>query len=334
MATLAEKNQNPNIGALGSAEYQQFSDRIKGFCGKIVEEGSDYHSHYVQHVEPLRAGNYSRIIDRAIISQSVDLTEQLDNYGMHQEARIPLGGRWEGYDWLMVGCNMPGRQLSEQTFSQLGEIISRTSAQLFSNPKELPTDFSIEVLRESNLRPGDIDNLAKIFSSAFDDYITPVTDPNFLQEMVKDLSVIPVIIRNQDGHIVSVGSGEMGTINLNTKNGEVKEFKFLEIGDLASQPDYRNNGFNRIITQKLIKEAKNLGYDSVHAEARACWDVVNYLFAKNGFTFRGTLPLNTVIRGPESVSESNDPALADYAKKYGSLNVWSLTPADAAWENF
>lgn len=328
--TVSEyNNSNPNIGALGSAEYQQFSDRIKGFCGRLVGNQQDYYFHYLKFVEPYRSGPYSRIIDRAIVSDDVDLTSCLNNAGLCLEASIPLGGRWENHSWQMFGHCEPERQLTSTSISMLDDIVARASTNTFSPVRPLNTEFTIQSLNQDTVRPGDLQDLAKVFSQAFDFYITPVTNPDYLEEWINDPTVLPVVVRNEKGKIISVGSGEMGIIHLET-GGTVKEFKFFEIGDLASDPSYRGNGFNRIITHKLTSEAKNRGFDCIHAESRASWDVVNTIFAKNGMTYRGRLPLNTVIRGPETTIER----YPDSEKNYGSLNVWSLTPADPVWEKY
>lgn len=331
----AQRIENENLGVLGGAGYQIDNDRIKGFCGRLVDHPDDYGDHLALFVLPLKEEfRPTRIIDRALVREGVDINEALRGTNLRVEATIRLGERWEGYSWMMLGENSPGRSLSSTTTDSMKDLAYQASQQPFVPTRSLPEGYSLEPISNMILPEADINRLVEVFKQSFDDYITPMDDPNFVRAWIVDPSTLPIVIRNSIGQIVSVASGELGEI----KFGDLS-FKFMEIGDSASDLEYRrksglNLGLNRIIKHRLLTDAKQRGFDSVHTETRACWGSPNFGNARNGMDYRGLLMSNCVIRGPDDISESSDPNLADWAKRYGSLNVWALTPAYYNWGMF
>lgn len=321
---------NPNIGVLGRAHYQEVSDRVKGFCGSIVYHPDDYGDHLETYVTPLiKEFNPSRIIDRVLVREGVDIKKAVKDTNLKLEATVRLGGQWEGYDWMMFGYNGPGRRLSQDTISKMERLVYRAAQESYVSPRSIPADFLLECISGQNLPARDLENLVSIFASSFGDYITPMTDQKYLREWIMDPSTLPFVVRNDKNQIVGVASGDLGKITFGNRT-----FRFMEIGDSGSDPAYRGLGFNRIIKHKLISEAKLEGFDSVHTETRACWGSPNFGNARNGMIYCGLLPCNCVIRGPEDIPESSDPDLEDWARKYGSLNIWALTPTSLVWDIF
>lgn len=335
MAVLREKKgkmANPNIGALGSAEFQPKNGRIKGFCPVIVHNPCDYLDYLDQVVLPLaEQSNASRIIDRAVITDDVDISSDLRGHGLSIEAAVPLGGRWENHTWIMVGGNKPGRILSEETSGAIKVLAQRAQSLPFEPVKSLPPDHLLECIKGKELDEIDLRNLIEIFDAAFSAYLTPMTDPEFLVKWVKDESTMPFVIRNERGLIVAVANADLAEMHF--KNA-VQSFRFVEIGDSATHPDVRNGGFNRVIKARIISTMKGLGYDSVHTETRASWGAPNFGNAKNGMEYCGTLWNNCVIKGPEDIPESTDSHLALWATDFGSLNVWTMTQANQHWMKF
>lgn len=327
-----EISSNPNIGALGTAEYQDINHRVKGFCPTIIWDPDIYAGHLAEVVLPLaNSSGASRIIDRAIVAKGLDFSPQAARLGVNVEAIVPLGGDWENFTWAMVGGNKDGRILSSETSAAIREL-AHDAAQLgYEKAKPLPQGFTLESIRGVSLSGKDLDRLVEIFSAAFSDYITPMTDPDYLSQWTLDESVMPFIIRNEEGLIVAISNADLAQIQLRNVG---RPFRFMEIGDSATHPDFRGAGLNRIIKTEIIRAGKRLGFDSIHTETRACWGAPNYGNSKNGMTYCGTLWNNCVIRGPEDIPESRDPRLSDWAKKFGTLNVWAMTPANPHWKNF
>lgn len=325
---------NPNIGALGRSEYQEANKRVKGFSSKIMNSVEEYESYLAEKMLPVLKeeipNGATRVIERTIAKTGVfNVGDNLSKVGLQIEAAVTLGGRWEGHSWVMAGVNFPGRKLSENTHNDLIQLARKASAIGYEPVKPLPAGFSLEIVKPNKLSSNDHIALAKIFQSSFKDYISNLTTPENVKAWEEDTSTFPLVARNAEGEIVVVTNGDLGVTTI-----EGREFKFLEIGDSASNPEYRNFGLNRNLKALLISEGKRLGFDSIHAETRAAYGSPNFGNAKNGMQYFGTLPMNCVISGIQDVPETLDPSLNDFYRKFGSLNVWAMTPANPHWFNY
>jgi hypothetical protein len=329
--TKIKLSENPNIGALGTASYQEANLRIKGFCGEVIESEDQYLQYYTEKVLTALNDNpeTSRIIDRAIVNNNVNIQTKELPVPLSIEAVVPLGGDWEGYSWVMMGTNMPGRILSDKTMNELVRLAQHANEQNYENPRALPSGYKIEVLKETGYSNADLYDLAQIFKDSFTTYISDLFSPKKVDEWLKDPSVYPIIIRNNNNQIVAVSSGDLGEIDLNGKL-----FKFMEIGDSAGNPKYRGMGLNRNIKHALIEFGVKNGFHSIHAETRSAWAAPNYGNAKNGMIYYGTLPLNCKISGEETVAETADPNIYDHLRIMGSLNIWAMTEKNKNWEKF
>lgn len=325
--------QNPNIGALGTAKYQEANRRVKGFSPLVVGSVDQYVDYIHTIVLPVfnNSSGATRIIDRAVVANPVlSLGQELDDTGLTVEALVELGGRWEGYSWAMLGRNFEGRILSDETLVGMDNLVQEALAVPYEPPRPLPEGFSIDILKENDgVSEADLEKLATIFRASFNDYISNLFTPGDVREWLEDSSTYPFVVRGPGGEIAVVTNGDMADYSF-----DGKPFRFLEIGDSASDPSYRHMGLNRALKAALITKAKQLGFDSIHAETRAAWGAPNFGNAKNGMTYCGTLPMNCVITGPEDIPETQDPQLDEDHRRFGSLNVWTMTPANPNWGRY
>lgn len=329
--TAVTPSENPNIGALGSAGYQADNLRIKGFCGELVEDPDTYLHHLTQNVLPLtwRHPEATRVIDRAIIRADVRVPTEELSLPLRPEVVVPLGGRWQGYNWVMTGTHLPGRVLSHPTRTALVDLAEQAARHQYESPKALPPGYTMERLIPGQVSAADCQRLAEIFSQAFKTYISPLSTAAEVATWVNSDGIFPVVVRNEEGQIMAVANGDMGEI---TVGGQ--PFRFLEIGDSAADPSVHRLGLNRHIKHYIIQEAIRMGFDSIHTETRAAWGSPNFGNAKNGMWYRGTLFLNCKISGAEDVRETADPEIDEASRVMGSLNVWSMTPANLNWARY
>lgn len=323
---------NPNIGVLGGAEYQVISDRVKGFCPVVVSSPDQYRQYFRDRVLPeVIKSSPSRIIDRAIVKSEVPVSELIGQSPLSCEARVKLGGEWKGNHWIMIGWNREGRMLSDDTRLQILDLAYRASESQYSPAKSLANanGYTLECIKGLGLSSRDAQSIAEIYAQAFGKYLVDLTTPKNVQAWVKEESVRPYVVRDENGHIVSVASGDCATAVLGGR-----EFKFMELGDFATDPDHRGLGLIRTLVKALISYGVQDGYDSIHAEARACWKAANYACSRSGLKYYGTLWSNCQILGPENIAESSDPGLTDKAKEFGSLNIWAITPDDPEWQMY
>lgn len=330
---MSREFENQNIGALGTAKYQEANRRVKGFSPLVVGSVDQYVDYIHTIVLPVfnNSSGATRIIDRAVVANPVlSLGQELDGTGLTVEALVALGGRWEGYSWAMVGRNFEGRILSDKTLARMGNLVREVSVLPYELPRSLPEGFSMDILKEHDgASEADLEKLAAIFRASFNYYITDLFTPEDVKKWIDDPTTYPFVIRNPGGDIVVVTNADMAEYSF-----DGRQFKFLEIGDSASDPVYRHMGLNRALKAALITKAKQLGFDSIHAETRAAWGAPNFGNAKNGMAYCGTLPMNCVITGPEDVPETQDSRLDEDHRRFGSLNVWAMTPANPNWGRY
>lgn len=329
--TSERKAYKPGIGGLGEPQYQPESLRIKSFCGEIIETPEQYLQYVETTLFPAVEANpdVTRIIDRVLVRDGVQLPFQGMKYDLYTEASIRLGGRWEGYRWAMNGASMPGRELSLSTKTALIEQLMDAKEQKYTPPQDLPPGFKMEKLDGKTISEQDTVDLAEIFKLAFKNYLSPMTTPEQVFAWANGENIYPVVVRNEAGHIVVVANGDIATMRFPDA-----EFRFFEIGDSAGHPDYRKQGINRYIKHFLLSEAAKMDFDSIHTETRAAWKSPNFGNAKNGMLCYGTLWLNCQIGGPEDVPESSDPNISPESRRMGSLNIWAMTPNNPLWEHY
>lgn len=319
---------NPNIGVLGGVEYQVISDRVKGFCPVVVSEPDQYRQYFRDRVLPEAIkSNPSRIIDRAIVKSEIPVPELIGQSQLSCEARVKLGGEWRDNHWVMIGWNREGRVLSGNTRLQILDLAYRAAESQYSPAKSLPDGYILECIQGRDLSSRDALYIAEIYAKSFRKYLVDLTTSENVQAWVKEQSVRPYVVRDENGNIVSVASGDCATAVL-----EGREFKFMELGDFATDPDHRGSGLIRALAKELISYGVQNGYDSIHAEARACWEAANYVFSKSGLRYYGTLWSNCLIVGSEDIAESADHGLIGKAKEFGSLNIWAISPDDPEWQ--
>jgi len=334
LAEAENKPYKPGIGGLGEPQYQPESLRIKGFCGEIIETMSQY-CHYLENVvfpAARKYGEITRIIDRVIIKAGLLLPKESLEFPLATEAVVHLGGLWEGYDWAMNGASLPGRVLTDDTRRQLLTQAREAQHHTFVRPQPLQEGFTMHKISTASLSEMDINDLAEIFRLSFNGYLTPLETPDQVRVWLAGENMYPVAVRNEKGKIVVVANGDFARITF--ENDNIQEFRFLEIGDSASHPDYRGQGINRHVKHFLLTEAVKMGFHSIHTETRAAWISPNIANSKNGMEYGGTLWSNCQISGPENILETADPNLNENSRRMGSLNIWAMTPLNPQWDYY
>jgi putative beta-lysine N-acetyltransferase len=96
------------------------------------------------------------------------------------------------------------------------------------------------------------------------------------------------------GSLIALASAEIDRRNENA-----------EMTDFATRPDCRGRGLANYLLAQAETAAEQLGVKTAYTIARAYSPGMNITFARNGYTFSGTLTHNTQISG-----------------KLESMNVW------------
>ncbi|MFI5241108.1 MAG: hypothetical protein ACHQUA_01605 [Microgenomates group bacterium] len=318
--------------------FEPVNDRVRSWGPHVFNSNSDYVGYLAKEVLPLcHEENVSRVLDRSIVPtsevRSIELglnsLNTMDRYSL--EVSIPLGGRWDGYNWIMVGGNKTGRFVSEETLGKLNAETDNARKLGYTETRVLPQGYKVESIKDRVLDDSDVDSLQTILKASFTHYPTSLLEPDKIRQLPFSPVSHPHVVRNEDGLIVSVATGTVTKIEFPDK----RTFIDLEIEDAASHPSVRDMGLNRVIRQVLIKSGVNdLGCDVIHTETRSSLDAPNCANSKNGMRPFGILMSNCYIDGQSTVDEKSDILLADWAKVYSCMNVWAITPRMKEYEYY
>lgn len=144
----------------------------------------------------------------------------------------------------------------------------------------------------------DTAQMAELYRQVFASYPFPIHDERYLkQTMREDVLYFGIWDRN---NLIALASAEVD------RSGEN-----AEMTDFATRPDYRGKGLANYLLARLETVAAQHGIKTAYTIARAYSPGMNITFARNGYTYSGTLTHNTQISG-----------------KLESMNVWykSLQP--------
>ena len=237
----------------------------------------DYHSKnidlLVSYLYKLGQGTFTKII---VVAKEKDWQNFL-NRG------YVLEGVNEGYYLGQPGFYMSKFLTSERRISHslenenniLKEIFKRPRA---SDPPSLPAGYSLR-----NAVPEDIPNIIPLFKNIFATYPSPVTDPEYLSNYLKN-HIFQVI--SYDGQIVSTASAETD-----------HKFRSAEMTDCISLPEHRGQGLMACLLYSIEQELEQSGFKNLYSIARASQPGINAVLWKLGYTFGGCFTNNCTIGG-------------------------------------
>ncbi len=143
--------------------------------------------------------------------------------------------------------------------------------------------------------PQDAEQMAELYRKVFASYPFPIHNPGYLIETMES-HVFYYGLWNQNT-LVALASAET---DLHGQNAEMTDF--------ATLPEYRSKGLASYLLAQLEEASTKRGIQTAYTIARAYSYGMNITFAKQGYTFSGTLTHNTQISG-----------------ELESMNVWHKT---------
>ena len=146
----------------------------------------------------------------------------------------------------------------------------------------------------------DIPAMVEVYKKVFETYPFPIHDPDYLAQTM-DQNLIYFTIW-KDAELVAISSSEMD------KSGEN-----VEMTDFATLPEMRGAGFASFLLCEMEAKMREMGIKTAYTIARALSFGMNITFAKQGYTYSGTLVNNTNIFG-----------------HLESMNVWYKSLADSS----
>lgn len=199
--------------------------------------------------------------------------------GYETEASIPAFFP-DGASVCFMGKYFNAARRTELKPQVVQEVLAASRTQGALRPLvPLPTGCSAQVAREE-----DADEMAEIYRTVFATYPFPIHDPGFLKSTMNGNTEY-FCVRNGN-KIIALSSSEM---DLSSRSAEMTDF--------ATLPEYRGQGLALNLLQLMEEAMFSRGIRSLFTIARAYSFGMNITFARDGYSFGGTLTNNTNISG-------------------------------------
>jgi putative beta-lysine N-acetyltransferase len=144
---------------------------------------------------------------------------------------------------------------------------------------QLPESFR---LKRADQR--DAQAMARVYRQVFATYPFPIHDPDYLKRTMEENVAYFGLWHGE--RLVALSSAEMDLAGQNA-----------EMTDFATLPDYRGQGLATFLLAEMEANLNALGIKTAYTIARAYSYGMNITFARNGYSFCGTLTNNTNIFG-------------------------------------
>lgn len=207
--------------------------------------------------------------------------------GYDPEATIPLFFRGEEKALFMGKYLAPERMREKNP-----QIVEQALALAHKKPPLTGEPVLEPHLLCRQTQPEDAAEMAALYRQVFATYPFPIHDASYLRQTMRS-NVIYFGIWEAE-NLIALASAE---IDRGGKNAEMTDF--------ATRPDCRGRGLANYLLAQAEAAVRNLGIKMAYTIARAYSPGMNITFARNGYTFSGTLTHNTQISG-----------------KLESMNVW------------
>lgn len=264
------------------------NDRIETLGGSRIQHGKYNNRIYLMKLSRsdlpeilprldrlARNRSYSKVFAKVPKSAKTLFCRQ----GYRAEAEIPNFYRGKE-DVIFFGKYLKGDRQREQKPELVDKVLAAAKASSRSDmAPQLP-----EPLRLKRADQEDAPAMAEVYRQVFATYPFPIHDPDYLKHTMEE-NVAYFGLWHGD-RLVALSSAEM---DLAGRNAEMTDF--------ATLPDYRGQGLATFLLAEMEANLNTLGIKMAYTIARAYSYGMNITFARNGYTFSGTLTNNTNIFG-------------------------------------
>lgn len=257
---------------IGQSEVQHGKDNDRVYLMKLSK--ADFPD-VIDRIDELAAQNgYTKVFAKV----PAWARQGFEDRGYAVEAAVPdfYDGKTDAF--FMARYPDPGRKerADRETITQI--IRTAMIAPKLDAP-DLPGGFSHTVLT-----PEETGELAALYKTVFMSYPFPIFDAGYLK---KTMASHIVYFGVRDGkRLVAASSCEMDMGH-----------KSVEMTDFATLDDYRSKGLASFLLTQMEREMSRRGIKTAYTIARSMSYGMNITFAKNRYTFAGTLFNNTDIAG-------------------------------------
>jgi beta-lysine N6-acetyltransferase len=278
------------------------SDVIETIGGSLVQHGPGNDRVYLMKLHPDDAPGIVDRLDQLASSRGYSKifakvpawgAGRFVAAGYEQEAAIPAFFP-EGSAACFMGKYFTADRKVELHPELVREVLAAAGAKLSAcRPTLPPSGFAARIAR-----PEDTSAMAAVYRQVFATYPFPIHDPGFLRSAMNDGTIFFGVW--EGGRITALSSAEID-----------RSSRSAEMTDFATLPEYRGHGLALHLLQLMEEAMHARGIRSLYTIARAYSFGMNITFARNGYSFGGTLTNNTDISG-----------------NLESMNVWHKTLPD------
>jgi len=155
-------------------------------------------------------------------------------------------------------------------------------------PKPKKTDYEIMKCSKYHSR-----SMSDLYKSVFETYPFAIDDPKYIEKTMDENIIYFGAFKN--GELIALSSCETD-----------RRAQSVEMTDFATSAKYLGNGIALELLKHMEENMKSENFITAYTIARAVSIPINVAFARNGYSYSGTLINNTNISG-----------------KIESMNVWS-----------
>jgi putative beta-lysine N-acetyltransferase len=178
-----------------------------------------------------------------------------------------------------------GRYLErERQQEKKPELVKKVLAAAKARASSDMTPHLPETFRMKRALPEDASAMAEVYRQVFATYPFPIHNPDYLVRTMKENVAYFGLWHGE--RLVALSSAEMDLAGQNA-----------EMTDFATLPDYRGQGLATFLLAEMEADMNTRGIRTAYTIARAYSYGMNITFARNGYTFSGTLTNNTNIFG-------------------------------------
>lgn len=163
-----------------------------------------------------------------------------------------------------------------------------TCSEILKIAREKKPDSSLIQLSDGfvcrEAKEDDILSMVEVYKSVFESYPFPIYDEGYILKTMKENLVYFGIWK--ENQLVALSSIELA-----------KKHSNAEMTDFAVLKEYRGSRLARCLLRVMEEKLLELSVQTAYTIARAKSPGMNITFAKNGYTYSGTLVNNTQIAG-------------------------------------
>lgn len=288
----AEIQMNDSLVRLnGGSVLQHGSLNNRIYLMKLMEE--DF-PHILSYLDDLAYTNsYTKIFCKV----PVWAVPEMKSKGYFIEAQIPnfFNNKVSAFFMSKILNSDRLRNIENGRLQDLGKLLTDPVISN-SEPISLPSGYRMVHLKKEHT-----DQMARVYKQVFKSYPFPIFDPGYLIETMKDnVQYFGVEWKDQ---LVAISSAEID-----------REGQNAEMTDFATLNDFRGKKLSVLLLQTMEQSLADQDIKTFYTIARLNSIPMNKTFIKLGYSYAGTLLMNTNIAGKiESMNVLYKPAVSVHA---------------------